>query len=427
MQITDFDDFSIVLFKKWLFCILEENIKLSLLTLSMKKENHNNSQKNNKSKALLCSNCFQDEGLKIDASRIGSRDNDICPNCKSQNGKKLTKDLIQKLCYIFFVRGTIQRFEYGGFPLIQFNEQHFNNSDIDVSPWLSEDVKLIEKAGEIGLFYYGPRFWMFGEIEPLKSLQNDRERDKIIEKVLKLYPTKELSTNEYFYRVRMNPKIPHDFAEYDTAPKEFLGHNRFDEVDFPVLYGSPDLELCIHECRVTVEDNLFVSKLVPKKPLQVLDLTSLIDEEETEFDSLDMAIHFLFLAGKYSYAICRHIARKAKEQGFDGIIYPSYFSYIRTGSIPFDSVYGMSIRRIPQLKDYAQSQSIPNVIIFGRPIKEEKVIVECINKVIINRVAYDLTFGPAYHKAFIEDEYIEQKEKAFEESMKELLKKNSKR
>lgn len=361
---------------------------------------------NENSDVVLCSNCFRDEGLKLDSCIIGIDDKTKCPTCSSENGHKLTKELVQKLVYRFFVRGTIEKCEYGGFPLIQFNEQHFNNSDINVSPWLSEDVKLIEKAGEIGLFYYGPKFWMFGEIEPLKFLQNDRERDKIIEKILKLYPTRELSSNEYFYRVRINPAIPHDFAEYDTAPEEFLGGNRFDDVGFPVLYGSPDLELCIHECRVTVEDNLFVGKLVPKKPLYVLDLTCLIDEDETEFESLDMAIHFLFLAGKHSYPICREIARKAKEQGFDGIIYPSYFSYIRTGGIPFDTVYGMSIRRISQLKDYAQSQSIPNVIIFGRPIKEGKVTVDCVNKVIINRVGYDLTFGPAYHKAFIEDECV---------------------
>jgi len=374
-------------------------------------------------KVVLCSDCFQDEGLKLDSYAIGIEDKTKCPNCVSKNGHKLTKELLQQLVYRFFVRGTIEKCEYGGFPLIQFNEQHFNNSDIDVSPWLSEDVKLIEKAGEIGLFYYGPRFWMFGEIEPLKSLQNDTERDKIIEKILALYPVRKISSKEYFYRVRINPKVPHDFSEYDAAPDTCLGRNRFDEVDFPVLYGSPDLELCIHECRATVEDNLFVGKLVPKQTLQVLDLTALIDEDETEFESLDMAIHFLFLAGKHSYPICRQIARKVKEQGLDGIIYPSYFSYVRTGAIPFETVYGMSIRRIPELKDFAQSQSIPNVILFGRPIKDGKIVVDCINKVIIDRVGYDLTFGPAYHKAFVEDEYVEEKKKAFEENMNKLVNK----
>ena len=376
------------------------------------------------SNILLCSNCFRDEGLRLDSFIIGIDDKTKCRNCSSESGHKLTKELIQKLCSRFFVRGTIERCEYGGSPLIQFNEQHYSNSDIDVSPWLNEDVKLIEKAGEIGLFYYGPRFWMFGEIEPLKSLQNDTERNEIVEKILQLYPTRELSSKEHFYRVRINPNVPYEFSEYDTAPDMFLGRNRFDDVDFPVLYGSPDLELCIHECRVTVEDNLFVGKLIPKHTLKVLDLSALIDEDETEFESLDMAIHFLFLAGKHSYPICRQIAKKVKEQGYDGLIYPSYFSYIRTGAIPFDTVYGMSIRRIPQLKDYAQTQGVPNVILFGRPVKEEKVIIDCINKVIINRVSYDMTFGPAFHKAFGQEDYKEGKEKAFEGNLNKILKKD---
>ncbi|MDI1306538.1 MAG: RES family NAD+ phosphorylase [bacterium] len=358
---------------------------------------------------LLCSNCFNDEGLKIDAYSIGIRNTKTCPNCKSEIGNKLTKDIVRQLCYRFFVRGTIERFKYGGCPLVQFNEQNYKQSEIDVSPWLVKDVNLIEQAGEIGLFYYGPRFWMFGEVEPLKSLQNEHEKNKIIKRILDVYPTKNLTDKEYFYRLRKNPKTPHEILEYDTAPDEFLGKFRFDKTDLPLLYGSP--ELCIHECRTTVEDNLFVAKLAPTQTLKLLDLTELIEEDTTEFESLDIAIHFLFLAGEHSYSICREIASAAKEKGFDGIVYPSYFSYVRTGEIPFETVYGMSIRRIPQLKELAQSQSIPNVALFGRPILENKLKVECINKVIINRVTYDLTFGPAFHKAYSDETEITEDKK----------------
>jgi hypothetical protein len=370
----------------------------------MEHEGNNHRQDEENTKVLLCSDCFRDEGLKIDAYKIGIDNADKCPKCDSSSGHKLTKGLVQDLCYRFFVRGTILKLEYGGAPLIQFNPQHFNNSDIDVSPWLVDDVKLIEQAGEIGMFYYGPRFWMLGEVEPLKSLQNDDERNQVIEKILASYPVIELTDKNYFYRLRTDPKTSHDFGEYDTAPDDQLGKNRFDDIGFPVLYGSPDLELCIHECRTTVEDNLFVAKLVPKQKLKVLDLSALLEEDGvTEFESVDIAIHFLFLAGKHSYNICRQIALKAKEKGLDGIIYPSYFSYLRTGAFPFETVYGISIRRIPQLKNYAQMQSVPNLALFGRPVKDNKVSVDCINKVVINRVGYDITFGPAYHKAYEEE------------------------
>jgi len=39
--------------------------------------------------------------------------------------------------------------------------------------------------------------------------------------------------------------------------------------------------------------------------------------------------------------------------------------------------------------------AVPNLAIFGRPIEEKKLEILCINKLILNRVAYDFHFGPA--------------------------------
>ncbi len=351
----------------------------------------------NKDEILLCSSCFKDNGLKKEAQKIGIKNKSFCPNCNSIVGSKLTRKMVRDLCYIFFVRGTLHKCEYGGAPIIQFNEHHYKKSDVNVSSWLVDDVKLIEQAGKVGLFYYGPRFWMLGEIDPLKSLQDEKERSKIIDKILSLYPKQEITQKDFFYRVRKNPKTPHETSEYDSPPDQFLGSGRFDKEDSPILYGSSDLELCLHECRTTVEDDLYVARLVPKQNLNLLNLSALINENVTEFESLDLAVHFLFLAGEHSYEICRDIATALKTKGFDGIIYPSYFSYIRTGQIPFETAYGLSIRKIPELEGYAESQTIPNIALFGRPIKEEKVLIECINKVVLNRVQYDISFGPAYY------------------------------
>jgi len=347
---------------------------------------------------VLCSDCFKDEGLKIDAYRIGIEDDLECPNCSSATGHKLNLKILNDLCYRFFVRGTNRKTPYGGSPLIQFNEYFFNKTEIDISPWLKEDVKLIERIGKVGFFYYGPREWMLGSVNPLESLQLESERNEVIEKILNLYPVRELSKGNYFYRLRINPKVSGNDLEYDTAPEEFLGKNRFDSVDFPVLYGSPDLELCIHECRTTVEDKIFVAKLVPTKIMKVLDLTVHMEEEEiTEFESIDIAIHFLFLAGNHSYEICREIAKAARNRGLDGIIYPSYFSHLRTGTFPYETYRGVSIRKLPNLSEYVQSQSIPNLALFGRPILENKITVESINKVVLNQVSYNVTFGPVDH------------------------------
>ena len=351
---------------------------------------------------ILCSNCFHDEGLRLDAFQLGIKNDNKCPNCASEYGKKLTKQIIRELCYRFFVRGTIERFDYGGFPLVQMNEERFGDSEIKVASWLNSDVKLIEQAGEIGLFYYSPRFWMFGEIEPLKALQNESGIDDVIKRIIGLYPKHILNNEHSFYRIRINPESPHEFFEYDSPPDNVAGGNRLNWNGEAVLYASPDLELCIHECRASVEDDLYVAKLVPTHSLKMLNLAALVSEEEvTEFTSMDLAVHFLFLAGKHAYPICSRIAQLIKDEGFDGIIYPSYFSYIRSRSIPFETIYGMSIRHIPELKEYAESQSVPNIALFGWPIKEGKVNVHSINKVLINSIKYDLSFGPAYNEVLV--------------------------
>jgi hypothetical protein len=378
---------------------------------------------------VLCSKCFHDEGLRLDAFQIGIENGSKCPNCSSEHGKKLTKQIVRELCYRFFVRGTIERFDYGGFPLVQMNEERYRNSELKVSSWLSNDVKLIEQVAEIGLFYYSPRFWMFGEIEPLKALQDESGINDIIKRIFELYPKHILNHEHPFYRIRINPKSPHEFPEYDSPPEDIGVGNRLNWNGEAVLYASPDLELCIHECRASVEDDLYVAKLIPNQPLKMLNLAALVSEEGVnEFTSIDLAVHFLFLAGKHAYPICSRIAQFIRAEGFDGIIYPSYFSYLRTGAIPFETIYGMSIRHLPPLKEYAESQSVPNVALFGWPIKEGKVNVHSINKVLINSIKYDLSFGPAYNEVLVDksrkEEFIAKKIKV---QLKKLLKAFSKK
>lgn len=339
---------------------------------------------------LLCSNCFNDEGLRLDARSIGVQTGKACPNCGSVNGSQLTKNAIRKLCYQFFVRGTIKRFEYGGCPLIQANELRIGETEVQSAPWVEADVKLIEQHGTLGLFYYLPRFWMVGGIGPLKQLQIKEEIDGVIDRVLELYPKHLLRSGHPIYRVRVNPAVPFDPAQYDSPPGEFSANNRFDSPDLPILYGSPDLELCIHECRTTVNDDLYVAKLEPVGELKMLNLAvQVIEEGKDEFSSLDLAIHFLFLAGRHTYPVCAHIAKRIHEAGFDGLIYPSYFSDLRNGRIPFDTVYGMTVRHFGD-------HSVPNVAIFGKPLADGKLRVHSINRVLINSIKYDLSFGPAY-------------------------------
>lgn len=344
---------------------------------------------------LLCSDCFVDEGLRIDAYKHGLEKKGDCPNCKSPNGRKLTKHHIEALAWRFFVSGTTVRGAFGAAPVIQFNESHYGKSDISPSPWLKGDVKLIEDAAKIGFFHYGPRLWMFGEIEPLKDLEDPAKRSQVIARVLREYPERTLAKDSAFYRLRVSPRQPAEPSEYDSPPTELAGSGRLDSVGFPVLYGSQDIDICIHECRATAEDDIFVATLKPQRDMRLLDLTHVLKEEATEFDSLDLAIHMLFLARPHAYEICRAIALTAKEAGFDGVIYPSFFSLIRTGGHPFDTAYGLSLRRFhPQAKEYGRAFTIPNFALFGRPLETRSVRVHCINRLVLTQIGYVGHFGP---------------------------------
>lgn len=146
---------------------------------------------------------------------------------------------------------------------------------------------------------------------------------------------------------------------------------------------------------MSVEDDLYVATLRPLKTLQLLDLTEVVQDDDTEFESIDIAVHMLFLAGDHSYEISRGLAVAANAAGLDGIIYPSYFSVVRTGRMPIETVYGMSLRRFIGHEARAKAQIIPNLALFGRPLESGRVSADCINRLVLTRIMYDGVFGPA--------------------------------
>jgi RES domain len=342
---------------------------------------------------LLCSNCFHDEGLRLSSLRAGQKDMSKCPNCGSQDGMKLSRKSLAVLTRQFFVWGTIRRLNYGGYPTVQFNKHQ--PTSIDVAPWLEPDLRLIERTLQVGFFHYGRRLWMSGEVEPLKALQKNSSRSEVISRILNEYPGRILDTDECFYRLRQAPDHPGDFEQYDPPPAEKLGKGRFDTAELPILYGSQDLEVCLHECRVAAADELYIATLVPLRRLRLLNLAEALWEENvTEFESLDMALHMLFLAGSHSYEITREIAGAAHKTGFDGLIYPSYFTLLRTGATPFETTFGISHRRFPGFREHARKNTISNLALFGRPVADGLVTVQCINRATLNKVEYKVHFGP---------------------------------
>jgi hypothetical protein len=341
---------------------------------------------------VLCSECFSDEGLRFGALAIGATTDSVCPNCGRSEGRKLDLTHTSQLAWQFFTWGSTHRMDYGGAPQIVSNDRR--ESDIALASWSGNDLRLFEEKLGLGFFLYGPRLWMVGEVYPLKALQTEEGRSMVVERILAEYPKIDFRLGEKLYRLRKGLKNPTDEGEYDSPPEGFLGEGRLESPDLPMLYGSRDLQTCVHECRLTVLDESFVATLEPVADMRLLDLTHLLREDKTEFESLDMAVHMLFLAGDHSYPITREIAKRAHEEKLDGILYPSFFSLARTGSVPFPTVLGMSVRRIPQYSEQVRRQTVPNVAIFGRPIKEGKIKVRCINRLILGSVNYGLILGP---------------------------------
>lgn len=159
-------------------------------------------------------------------------------------------------------------------------------------------------------------------------------------------------------------------AQYDAPPECHLGDGRLDAPGFPVLYASQDLEVCVHECRVTRADECHVGILQTVRPLHLLDLCAEPhDDGRTPFESVYFAVQFIFAAEKHSYGIARAIATAAQRAGLQGIVFPSYFSSLR-------------------------GNKIPNIGLFGHPIAEGTVALICANRLLLDRVQYAVTLGP---------------------------------
>jgi hypothetical protein len=169
----------------------------------------------------LCSDCFQDPGLRMDAERFGLEADGVCSSCGSTTGRKLDKQRIASVASSFFVWGTMSRSDYGAAPVVQFNEHQ--TTSITAPPWLEQDLRRIENATGFGFFLYGPRLWMVGGVEPLEALQDPSRREPVIRRIVAEYPAATLAAGEVLYRIRKGPVRPDDAAQYDSPPMAGTG------------------------------------------------------------------------------------------------------------------------------------------------------------------------------------------------------------
>lgn len=321
-------------------------------------------------KYIICSECFNDAGLKNEAKKIGIKNNSICPNCGNQKGYKLDIELLDNLCHKFFVLNNSYKSTYGGSYYIKYNNSHYNNDDdIIFAKKLNNDVEIFRQHLKIGFFYYPPRLCYLGENDYIHNFSehyNSKKFKNAMGKLIEKSHKKYYNSKYIFYRLRKNPQHPTLSSEYDSAPK---GSGRFNGRITQLLYASKDIKTCIKECRVNEMDELYIAALKPINKLKLLDLTNINDINDADlFESISFAINLLMNANNNSYKICRKIAKYIQTQGFEGFISDSHFK--------------------PYLSDKAV-----NITIFGSPIKENKIEVININRLNLNKIKYNISFG----------------------------------
>ena len=230
----------------------------------------------------LCSDCFRDNGLRLEAKRMGKEHIGVCPNCKAADGYALDSDCLRNLQRQFFLRATApsqyrQELAVLG---VMLDDPDEDDIGLELRREAQADWSLIRDAIGGRLYYMSPRLFRLGitnHFGMYQSLPKDVVRDRIVSKL----SLTEIGPSTTLYRIRLNldNESKFDEGQFDAPPKpRRRGLGRFDNGKLPLLYGSPNLQVCIHECRVTLADDIFVASLTPTKKLSVIDLTGNYDQ-----------------------------------------------------------------------------------------------------------------------------------------------------
>lgn len=300
----------------------------------------------------------------------------LCPNCGMVGALKVDLNGLKKAIREFFVSGS---YITGTFASVyQVNELATCDATFDAT--LASDAKLACALGGLGVFYNAPHTWRVGEgvlkdeFEAGGELRYWAARD-----LVKAGKGTVIPIDTMLFRVRVNPKRDESIATpaaFDPPPPELRRElGRLDDRDHPVLYVSDDIELCLHECRVTISDEIVVATLSPTRELRILDLCADIEwSGGTPFEDPNIFLSYIFRNRGNSLEHCRVISIAARDAGYDGIRYVSYYA---------------------QAKHHPQSQ---NLAIFGNAISGGLLRLGSVNRVRISDMTYAFRLGPVLYR-----------------------------
>jgi hypothetical protein len=240
---------------------------------------------------VLCSECFENEGIRVEADGLGTPSRESCQNCGSTRGKKLDLEKLRRLAYRFFVQGTIPHGTGGYVPILQYDERSDDEDDDDIG-MLEEtiaDWNLIKRHIGGRLFNNAPDLWRLGITDHYDDDLNVTEGT--ISGIVKQLSIREVPAGSKTYRIRIRrdedaSMLPS--SEYDAPPATVKrAYGRFDDDKTPILYTSPNVEVCLHETRIVLTDEIYVATLVATQDLRLADLSGGYDQTPaTPFEDL---------------------------------------------------------------------------------------------------------------------------------------------
>jgi hypothetical protein len=341
--------------------------------------------------AIACTGCFGNFGFKKALVEFAHQADGPCPNCGFDGALKLGRSGLERAILEFFVYGSYTAGTFA--PVYQVNTTSSWSAIFD--PTLNSDAKLASALTESVIFDYGPPTWRVGhgelrdEFDAGGELRYWAARDLVRAGESAIIPADTL-----LFRVRVNPKCDESISTpdaFDPPPVTMQREvGRLDDVDHPVLYISDDIELCLHECRVVLSDEIVVASLSTTRELRLLDLCGDIKwPGGTPFQDPNIFVSYTFRNRRDSLEHCRIISRAARDAGYDGIRYMSY---------------------------YAQAKHHPaslNLAIFGRPIGAGLLRLESVNRVRISDMTYAFRLGPVLYRDTASHVELAEKVKAF--------------
>lgn len=336
---------------------------------------------------LICTNCLKNYGVRRTAEKYGIKDDTVCKNCGSTDGLLIDLETTKKIQCAYIIDGTRVPYELP-------TPFHMKEDKIEINNTITlqdaTEIADFELLNSIHGFYVSHRFVKTFEVgnSELADMFSDfcdypfrneffeinKSYEEKFEFFLNYFPLSVRHTGTKVYRIRKNPSDPSNNKEYDAPPIEKCIDGRMNYKGHPAFYGAFEIDTCIYESKIGSEDNIFLMEGELTRDISLLNLLNVLNIQQSDsqniYETLEVSyfIHYLFNTNYWS-RFSQELSLYLKNKGIEGVIYPSYFNRVRP-------------------------TTYTNFAIFGHPIESGLINVVSKNRLIINQIGYDYSFGP---------------------------------